>query len=60
MNISLVKDPLDRTKTTPLHLAAQNGHSNMIELLLSKGADISIEDKDSRNALELAILSGQK
>ena len=53
-------DPLDRTKTTPLHLAAMNGHSSMIELLLSYGADISIEDKDDRNTLELAILSGQK
>ena len=53
-------DPLDRTKTTPLHLAAENGHAKMIELLLANGADIRIEDSQSRNPLERAILKGQK
>ena len=53
-------DPLDRTKTTPLHLAAENGHATMLELLLAHGADITMEDSQSRNALERAILSGQK
>ena len=53
-------DPLDRTKTTPLHLAAENGHAKMIELLLASGADVSIEDSQSRNPLESAILNGKK
>ena len=53
-------DPVDRSKTTPLHLAAENGHAKMIELLLDYGADITMEDINSRNALERAILSGRK
>ena len=53
-------DPLDRTKTTPLHLAAENGHASMLKLLLEYGADITMEDSQCRNALERAILSGQK
>ncbi len=53
-------DPKDRNKSTPLHLAAENGHSQMLELLLAYGADVTIEDSLSRNALERAIVSGQK
>ena len=53
-------DPLDRTKTTPLHLAAENGHSRMLDLLLSYGANITMEDSQSRNALDRAIMSGKK
>ena len=39
----------DRNKSTPLHLAAENGHSQMLELLLANGADVTIEDSLSRN-----------
>ena len=53
-------DPKDRNKSTPLHLAAENGHSQMLELLLAYGADVTIQDSLSRNALERAIVSGQK
>lgn len=53
-------DPMDRNKTTPLHLAAQNGHNKMILLLLRAGADIAKEDAYGRNMLELAILSRKR
>ncbi len=53
-------DPLDRTKTTPLHLAAENGHAKLVDLLLSYGADLTKEDSQSMNPLERAIMSGQK
>lgn len=53
-------DPVDRSKTTPLHLAAENGHDKMILLLLSNDANIAMEDAYGRNFLELAILSHQR
>ncbi len=51
---------MDRTKTTPLHLAAENGHEKMIALLLENGANIAQEDAYGRNMLELAILSRKR
>ena len=53
-------DAQDRSKTTPLHLAAENGHERMITLLLDAGADITMEDAYGRNLLERAILSRQR
>ncbi len=53
-------DPFDRSKTTPLHLAAENGHDRLIPLLLDNGANIAQEDAYGRNMLELAILSHKR
>ena len=53
-------DAQDRSKTTPLHLAAENGHERMITLLLDAGANIMMEDAYGRNLLERAILSRQR
>ncbi len=50
---------MDRSKTTPLHLAAENGHDRLILLLLENGANIAQEDAYGRNLLELAILRNQ-
>ena len=55
-----IVDSTDRTKCTPLHLAADYGHAEMVELLLAHGADITKEDSQSRNALERAIIKGEK
>ena len=55
-----IVDSTDRTKCTPLHLAADYGHAEMVELLLAHGADITKEDSQSRNALERAIIRGEK
>ena len=47
-------------KTTPLHLAASNGHAEMVKLLLDNGADVTAEDTLSRNPLEKAIIKRQR
>ena len=31
---------------TPLHVAAERGHPRIVEFLVSKGADIDIQDKN--------------
>ena len=49
-----------RDKTTPLLTAAANGQVETVELLLEKGADITMEDNFGRNILELAILKRQR
>ena len=39
---------------TPLHFAAQGGHKEMVELLISKGADINLENNHGQTPLALA------
>ncbi len=36
---------LTKQGVTPLHLAAQEGHSDMAALLISKGAQINVQTK---------------
>jgi len=50
----------EETGTTPLHLAAQNGHITAVQYLLDKGADPNRQDKDGRTALMLAAEKGHK
>jgi parallel beta-helix repeat protein len=40
---------------TPLHHAAENGHDEIIELLLSNGAEINLRDQEGRTPLARAI-----
>ena len=47
-------------QTTPLHLAAKEGHADMVSLLLSKGADIALTDHTGRNCLDLAVDHGRR
>lgn len=47
-------------QTTPLHLAAQNGHKICLKLLLQNGADITLTDETGRNCLDMAIEEGHR
>jgi len=43
---------------TPLHLAAENCHTNVVALLLDKGAKINVKADDSATSLHLAAQEG--
>jgi ankyrin repeat protein len=53
-------DATDNNNTTPLHLAAREGHCEILDYLLEKGADVSVKDYKDRNPLEIAIEKSQK
>jgi len=43
---------------TPLHLAAENCHANVVALLLDKGASINVPASDNETPLHLAAQEG--
>lgn len=55
-------DARDRDGATPLILAAQKGHFEITQFLVSKNADLEVVDKFQRNIVELAKeeISGKK
>ena len=44
---------------TPLHYAAANGHKEIAELLITKGADVNAKDEDGGTPLDGAISRNQ-
>ena len=50
--------PEDKGQETPLHLAAENCHSNVVVLLLDKGAKINMTDQAKATPLHLAAQEG--
>lgn len=53
-------NPLPNAEKPPLHIAAERGSLEMVEMLIRLGADVNIKDKKGRNAAQLADYSGQK
>ncbi len=43
-----------------LHLAARNGHIDVVKILIEQGVDMNEQDKDRRNALHLAAHNGHR
>ena len=46
---------LDRDKYTPLLTAASTGHTDVVKLLLERGANLGVQNTQNRNALLLAV-----
>ena len=42
------------------HVAVQNGHVQVLEMLLEAGADVELKSDDGRTALDLAIYHAVK
>jgi ankyrin repeat protein/L-ascorbate metabolism protein UlaG (beta-lactamase superfamily) len=54
-NSDLINDR-DTAQSLPLHLAAYYGNTDIIELLLAKGADINIGDRENTSPLTIAAM----
>jgi len=49
---------VDSSMRSPLHIAAANNHSKLVEILISKGSNIEARDKSLRTPLQLAAHTG--
>ena len=45
---------------SPLHIAAWQGHSAMVELLIAHGADVNAVDREKRTPLQSAAWQGHE
>jgi len=63
LNGEFAREVMKRTNeigNTPLMLAAMGGHGNICCLLLEKGADVNLQNKEGDTALILATRSGKR
>ena len=51
-------DPPDRSGSTPLHAAAENGHMLMVRWLLEKGANVNTDSPAEVTPLQRALQNG--
>ena len=50
-----VSDEFDKT---PLHVAAENGHNEVVKHLVKKGADVNAKDEDNWTPIHYAVMNG--
>jgi ankyrin repeat protein len=50
-------DDRDARGRTPLMIAAEGGHAGIADLLLARGADPELKDKDGKRAADLTVLT---
>ena len=60
LDLGFPVDTLDSWGRSILHWAARNGNEELIDLLLSKGADTEIKDEDYKRPVDLAMKCGHK
>ena len=53
-------NPTDKLQILPLHLAAQEGHLNVVEVLMAKDAAVGKCSADNLNSLDMAIDNGHE
>ena len=58
--VSKTLDAKDEIQKTPLHHAAINNHQEIVELLVSNGADIDVKDEHGVTPLHYASRSNHK
>mmetsp|Transcript_3085 Transcript_3085/g.10753 ORF Transcript_3085/g.10753 Transcript_3085/m.10753 type:complete len:172 (-) Transcript_3085:814-1329(-) len=44
-----------RNDNSPLHIAAQNGHLALVQMLLKKGADVNAQNAQGQTAMHMAV-----
>jgi class 3 adenylate cyclase len=50
----ILADAVDNTGKTALHAASENGHGDVVDFLMSKGANVPIQDKANNDSIDLA------
>ena len=56
--LSALESTLDSSGSTPLHVAASNGHAEVVALLLENGADPNAKNRIDVTPLHMAAMDG--
>jgi ankyrin repeat protein len=59
-NPDLISSKEDKFGYTPLHLATQEGHKDVVAYLLANKADVNAREKDNQTPLHLAVVRDHK